>query len=202
VSQRAYCTEDKIPFYFGRIPEEILRSDQKRLQLSHKFLVDSIVRRANNWLGEVSHFIFTRDFFVDEHNTFYAGDLINIGLEDVSMILNASRTSPVMYLNECLGFFRQSGQNNTRRRDFTFACGIWCWVVIAIDCWKSGFFAFEDLKQIYDFARNTFKRQFESVPMSEMSQALLNVQPDKSTDQQFVKDFGDVWAAFVDGKRL
>jgi hypothetical protein len=113
-SLRWQADETGLPLERARVPVAVLRHGSKRLTVDAAMAFATSVGEGMNWFGEFSNMVLRADlvpFLVQPH---LAGVPL-IGLEDLGAVLAASVQGPVGLLNENLGFFRTSPQQNTRQ---------------------------------------------------------------------------------------
>ncbi len=101
-------------------------------------LAATTIPACDNWLGELSHAVFTRDAAMQLlHSTL--GRLSTYGLGDIGLLLQAAQRGRVAWIDEHLGGFRQHATSSTSaRRSFGHRCGYLAWAALALDAWSLG----------------------------------------------------------------
>lgn len=196
VSLRAYSTEDKVPFRLGRVPEQIRNDPRRFLKIERDYLLGSTVPVANNWLGEFSHAVFEYRFFSIRQNILEFKSYPNSGLEDLVSFLNASNHNGLCFINESLGFFRQSGANNTLKRDFNYACSILCWPVIGAICCSEGKISPESFRGLVEFSSNLYSKNYDNQKLILFLQEIRDLIV-KADTEAAIRKILEFWKGFL-----
>jgi hypothetical protein len=100
-------TRDNLP-----VPSAIGNHPQRMLALGPEILFPHLVGTSSNWLGEFSNVTF-RTGMAPELDDNSLGGISFAGLEDLGAFLKVSLHGSIGYLNEYLGYFRQSANQNS-----------------------------------------------------------------------------------------
>lgn len=138
VSRRWIACQAGDPASLSPLPRRVADHSARLLYLSTEFLVTSVFEihpisgMPFNWLGELSHAVFSEDCAHVLGSNQLAGVSYR-GLGDLGAFLSCSLDAPLGYLNEYLGVFRLSPMQNTRQKDsLIFRQGILAWFALAI----------------------------------------------------------------------
>jgi hypothetical protein len=112
ISRRWTATESGQPIRDPPVPAAINAHDKRMLALDADVLFATTVALSANWLGEFSNVVLAAEVAeaIDDPRLDSIG---YAGLEDVGTFLNASLLAPVAYINDHLGYFRTSAQQNS-----------------------------------------------------------------------------------------
>lgn len=133
ISRRWYANEAGQPVRHGlNVPAAVDQHPQRLLSLDASALFVSTVGRAANWLGEVSNTVMRAE--VAELIVQRQVDGIAIsGLEDLGPFICGAHTHPLCFINEHLGFFRQSAnQNSAVGNSAAMKCAILSYLGLAL----------------------------------------------------------------------
>jgi hypothetical protein len=138
VSQRWLGGADGCPAVSLPIPDAV-RAQGERVQAIPMGLLDTTTLPAcQNWLGELSNMVFSRDAASHFPRPSRQG-LSFYGLMDIGFALEAAAHVPVSFIQDHLGLFRQHGGQTTQD---TASHGIrvahLCWVGYALTGWRRG----------------------------------------------------------------
>lgn len=112
VSRRWTALESGFPVDDLPVPELVRNHPQRLLSLTSDAVFSSTAAVSANWFGEFSNAVFSVQMADTVQNPTLAG-ISFIGLEDLGAFLNASLQAPLGYINEHLGFFRRSAEQNS-----------------------------------------------------------------------------------------
>jgi hypothetical protein len=113
VSRRWYANEKGQPIAHGLpVPELISNHQSRYISIDAPVVFSTTVGKASNWLGEVSNVVMrseTAKYISARHH-----DGISFaGLEDLGPFILGTLHDPLCFINEHLGFFRQSPEQNS-----------------------------------------------------------------------------------------
>ena len=133
VSRRWYASEVGQPLLQDlSVPEEIARHPQRLVPIDSALLFATTVGWSRNWLGEVSNSVMraeTANLIVQRQ----VGGISMAGLEDLGALTVGSTINPLCYINEHLGFFRQSpNQNSANGYSAVMKCAIMAYLGLAL----------------------------------------------------------------------
>ena len=132
VSRRWTAAENGQPTAAMEIPPAIHTHPQKLLVLDAGFLFPQTIATFRNWLGEFSNATF-RAGMREELLTKQLAGISFTGLEDIGGFLAASLKAPLIYINENLGFFRTSPEQNTaQQQGRIFKLSVLGWIALAL----------------------------------------------------------------------
>jgi hypothetical protein len=94
------------------VPDVVANSVHRMLALNAPMLFAHTVGASKNWLGEFSNTTFRAEMAAELDDTSMAG-ISFAGLEDLGGFLKASLLGQVGYIQDHLGFFRQSAEQNS-----------------------------------------------------------------------------------------
>jgi len=138
VSRRWYANEAGQPLASLPVPEAVEAMPQRLLHLTALVLFEHIVGTGNNWLGELSNTTFAADRVEDLMHPQVGGVRLH-GLEDVGAMLVCAQRGPLAYVNEHLGYFRTSPEQNSRQpQGRAFKLGVIGWVAFALGALRAG----------------------------------------------------------------
>lgn len=113
VSRRWSANENGQPIVRGLpVPELISNNPSRCIMLESSVVYSTTVGKASNWLGEVSNVVMrpeTADYIRTRH---YDG-ICFAGLEDLGSFILGTLNHPLCFINEHLGYFRQSPEQNS-----------------------------------------------------------------------------------------
>ncbi len=112
------------------------QSPGRALRLDFAALAATTIPGCDNWLGEFSHAVFTRDAAMQLLHPTLAR-LSTYGLADIGLMLQAARHGGLAWLDEHLGGFRQHASSSTSaQQSFGHRCGYLAWAALALDAWS------------------------------------------------------------------
>ncbi len=112
VSRRWTATESGQPTMDLPVPTAIKTHPNRMLSLTPDVLFPTTVGASGNWLGEFSNAVFAAHLAPMVREPRMDG-IDYSGLEDLGAFLNASLRAPLGFLNDHLGYFRTSAQQNS-----------------------------------------------------------------------------------------
>lgn len=133
VSRRWYANEAGQPMRHGlNVPDEVAHHPQRMLALSANVLFSTTVGRAGNWLGEVSNTVMRAEVAELIVQRQYDG-IPFAGLEDLGAFVCGALADPICFINEHLGYFRQSSnQNSAQTMAAPMKCSIMSFIGLSI----------------------------------------------------------------------
>lgn len=112
VSRRWTALESGQPISDLKPPSEVHAHPNRMFSLDAGLLFQKTVALSMNWLGEFSNTTFSAEM-VDELDDPSLDGICFTGLEDLGAFLKASLKSPIVYINEHLGYFRTSADQHS-----------------------------------------------------------------------------------------
>lgn len=112
VSRRWTATEVGLPTHDLPVPPAVNLHPLRMLSLDSEMLFAQTAGLSCNWLGEFSNATFRAEMVAGLDDASMA-DISFAGLEDLGGFLKASLQSPLGYINDHLGYFRTSAQQNS-----------------------------------------------------------------------------------------
>lgn len=113
ISKRWTALESGLPIRDDLpVPDAVAGHDQRMLMLDADILFPQTVGFSKNWLGEFSNVTFRAEMASEIADASLAG-ISFAGLEDLGAFLKASLHGPVGYIQEHLGFFRNSPEQHS-----------------------------------------------------------------------------------------
>jgi len=112
VSRRWTATETGVPLRDLPVPAIINNNSNRILALDPGVLFATTAAISSNWLGEYSNVVLRADM-ADIVSDPRIESIAYTGLEDLGAFLAASLRAPVAYINDHLGYFRTSAQQNS-----------------------------------------------------------------------------------------
>lgn len=113
VSRRWSANENGQPFARGLpVPELISNNPSRFISLESSVIYSTTVGKASNWLGEVSNVVMrpeTAEYIRTRHHE----GICFAGLEDLGTFILGTLHHPLCFINEHLGYFRQSPEQNS-----------------------------------------------------------------------------------------
>lgn len=133
VSRRWTASEVGQPLLGGlNIPDEIANHPQRLVPLDSGVVFATTVGWSRNWFGEVSNSVMraeTANLIVQRG----VGGISMAGLEDLGALTVGSIANPLCFINEHLGFFRQSpNQNSANGNSAVMKCAIMSYLGLAL----------------------------------------------------------------------
>ena len=112
ISRRWTALESGQPIGALPVPRKVAARPQRLLSIDAKEAFGSTVPRCNNWFGELSNVVLRADQAETLRDP-RLGGISYTGLEDIGAFLNASLSAPIGFINDHLGYFRRSPQQNS-----------------------------------------------------------------------------------------
>jgi len=160
VSRRWSAQESGLPFGDLPVPTAVASHPHRTLSLASGLLFEHLVGAANNWLGELSNASFRASMAAELLDPQLAGIRFS-GLEDIGSFLMAAQHAPLAYLNEHLGFFRSSPQQNTAQpMTRTFKLGVLAWIPLAMAGEKLGSLSAERAQGVIAAIAESVQRRY------------------------------------------
>lgn len=112
ISKRWEAREDGLPVMAQAVPSAVTAASRSMLALNADVLFLTTVAEGKNWLGEFSNTVFRK-----EHSSIVLEPMLAsvsyAGLWDLGAFLAASMQQPVCCIQDYLGFFRRSPEQNS-----------------------------------------------------------------------------------------
>jgi hypothetical protein len=113
VSKRWFANESGQPLRKSlNVPMQYARNPQKLQTVDARSLFETTVARSANWLGEMSNTVMRRETAELVLQRQYAG-IGYAGLEDLGSMVCGAMAAPLCFINEHLGYFRLSAEQNS-----------------------------------------------------------------------------------------
>jgi len=139
VSRRWTAQESGQPTASLPVPAVVAAQPQRLCTLSADLLFQQTILPTSNWLGEFSNATFRAGMREELLNTRLAGVSFT-GLEDIGAFLVASQQAPLIFINEHLGYFRTSAEQNTSQTSGRiFKLGLLAWIALALSARRLGY---------------------------------------------------------------
>ena len=168
VSRRWVANQDGDPVLQLPLPAQLEEHSARLFYLASPFLFETVfqpLRGAevpSNWLGELSHAVFSAECAEVLLENQLAGISFR-GLGDLGALLACSVDRPLGYLNENLGVFRLSPIQNTRQKDsLIFRQGILAWFALAIAARRLDRLSPAQTMACFQVMANVFLRDYAS----------------------------------------
>jgi hypothetical protein len=138
VTRRWTAMESGLPVGDLAVPAAIQDLDKRMVTLDAGYLFNETVGRGSNWLGEFSNATFRADM-VDALDGATLAGIDFTGLEDIGGFLLAVSRSPLVFVNEYLGYFRRSaGQASSQTTGRPMKLALLAWLPLAIAARRLG----------------------------------------------------------------
>lgn len=138
VSRRWTALESGQPMASLPVPAAVAAHLSRVFTLSADLLFPQTVAGSNNWLGEFSNATFRAGMRAELLATRLAG-ISYTGLEDIGAFLAASQQAPLIFINDHLGYFRTSAEQNTAQpQGRIFKLGLLAWIPLALAARRLG----------------------------------------------------------------
>lgn len=197
VSRRWYANEVGQPVCHSlNVPDIVANHPQRMLSLDANLLFTMMVASPGNWLGEVSNTVMRAEvahLIVErQYQT-----ISFAGLEDLGSFLCGALTAPLCYINEHLGFFRQSAhQNSAKTMAAPIKCSIFAFIALGILGYRLGQITAEQrqscLTIVSENALWHYQNEADTEAIRAALPALLINAP--GAEEHYLK----TWNAFVD----
>ena len=198
VSRRWTSLEVGLPVGRLPVPERVARHQERVLSLGSDFLFATTIPACNNWLGELSHAVFSHEVSSLLEEPRLAGISFE-GLGDIGFFLSASLRKPIGFLNDPLGYFRLNPAQNTQQmssRDFK--AGHLAWIALALAAQRLNKLQPEQATQCFRTMGALVTQRYGTdaamAPFCELMPAL--VRGDASAGERFLES----WQAFLDSR--
>lgn len=138
VSARWITRADGRPAAALPVPEFIEQSPQRVVSVDADALYASTVAVCQNWLGEMSNMVLSREG-AREFGEGHLDGISYYGLGDVGVLLGAVRTTPIAFIRDHLSGFRSNPlQSSVNTQSFALKCGYLAWVALALAAERQG----------------------------------------------------------------
>lgn len=165
VSRRWLSAADGKPALDLPLPAFVTATPARDVRVAPQTLIDTTVAVCENWLGELSHMVFSAAGAA-HYPLPPAQGLSAYALLDIGWVLETSRHLPVLYLNEHLGVFRQHPQQTTHALATPGGrIAHLAWVTYALWCWKAGRLADRTAVQAIGIATQRCLRAYPDDPV-------------------------------------
>lgn len=144
------------------VPSFIGECKQNIVKISSGKLYQSVVATRQNWLGELSNIIFSKEL-IDILLRQSVYNLPVYGMSDLVLCLEHGRSNDTFYINKHLGFFRQhQNQNTGNLNSLAFLGAHLSWIPISIAAQRLGFISVDEMENNKDHIRSVVKDRFSS----------------------------------------
>ncbi|GAB6847211.1 glycosyltransferase family A protein [Paraburkholderia sp. A1RI_3L] len=149
VSRRWTALESGQPVSQLPRPDAVVQHQQRVFSLPPELAFALTVPACNNWLGEFSNAVFTRDAANLLLDTTLAG-ISYVGLADIGLFLTASLRKPLCVINDPLGYFRLSPQQITQQTtSHAYKLAVLAWAALGVAGQRLGKLQHEQAAQCY-----------------------------------------------------
>jgi hypothetical protein len=183
------------PFATLPLPDFVMKSRERSIEVDTAVLFESTVARSENWLGELSNMVFS----ADAARCFPrppAEGVSYFGLPDVGLLLNAARTGPIRVLRDHLSGFRQhAGQTTANTQSSNLKIAHLAWVAFALQARRDGHL--DDARAMQGIAAATRRCLQVYAGDAVMQRYFAIVQAGLTDLARFEAEFGIVWQALL-----
>lgn len=179
------------PFATLPLPDFVMQSRERSIEVDTAVLFDSTVARGENWLGELSNMVFT----AEAAGCFPrppAKGVSYFGLPDVGLLLNAASTGPIRVLCDHLSGFRQhAGQTTANTQSSNLKIAHLAWIAFALQARRDGHL--DDARALHGVSAATQRclQVYASDPLMQRYFAIVQA---RLTDlERFETEFGVFW---------
>jgi hypothetical protein len=201
VSRRWFGSETGDPVLPGSLPILVMNHQARLVYLSSEYLFQTSfdlhpeLAFPFNWLGELSHAVFSRDC-AETLSTSQLAGISYRGLGDLGAFLACSLDAPLGYINEYLGVFRLSSTQNTNQKDsLIFRQGVLAWIALGIASRRLGRLTPQQAMTVIRAAWPVFRRDYgersDSQGIAAAIEALIAEAP--GAEDQFLSE----WALYA-----
>jgi hypothetical protein len=174
VSRRWYANEAGQPVRQGlNVPEIVADHPQKMISLDVGVLFATTVGRVGNWLGEVSNTVMRAEVAELIIERQYDG-IYFAGLEDLGAFVCGAVGNPLCFINEHLGFFRQSAsQNSAQTMAPPLKCAVLAYIALSIIGRNAGLLSAQQVHHCVDIiGQNVLWHYRDEADLADMRQVL------------------------------
>jgi hypothetical protein len=191
ISRRWLSGSDGRPAASVPLPEFAAADERRVVEFGAEELFATTVARCDNWLGELTHMVFSADG-ARHYPQPSAHGLNYYGLLDIGFLLEASRHMRLACLREHLGVFRQHAQQTTHNRHTHGArIAFLCWVAYALAAWREGRLPAAQVVQAVTVASQRTLQQMGDDPV--VLEYLTLVEQHNSSLDALCTAFTDFW---------
>lgn len=181
VSARWTANEAGQPLHGLEVPASVASHADRMLAIGPDVLFPLTVGRGRNWLGEFSNATLHRGMAATVLSPRLSGVSLS-GLEDISSFVLASLKSPLVYINEHLGFFRTSPiQNTAQTMGRQMKLAFICWLPLAIASRRAGLISPQQchavLSEYAGYILHNYQSQPDLAPICAILPALMAGEP-------------------------
>lgn len=197
ISRRWTALESGVPMDDLPVPQAVTDHPQRMLSLDADLLFQRTVGLGMNWLGEFSNATF-RSELADEVADSRMDGISFAGLEDLGAFLRASLRGPVGYINEHLGCFRTSPeQNSANPMGRPMKLAFLAYIALAIAAHRLGLFTTKQcyavLERVSPVIGYHYRSELDMVEICALMPRLA------SGDSEAISEFLALWDVFRDG---
>jgi hypothetical protein len=195
ISRRWTALESGQPVQQLPRPQMVAQHPQRVCTLSSDLAFTLTVPGCNNWLGEFSNAVFTRDAAQLLLHTRLA-DISYEGLGDIGLFLAASLAKPLCYINDPLGYFRLNAEQMTQQTSsHAYKLAVVAWAALGVAGLRLGKLDRERAAQCFRIVEAIITARFSGepglAPFGQLTRELVAGVP--QADERFVEH----WHAFI-----
>lgn len=195
ISRRWTALESGQPVAQLPRPDIVVQHQQRAFSLPSHLAFMLTVPSCNNWLGEFSNAVLTREAAGALLKTRLAG-ISYEGLGDIGLFLAASLNKPLCVINDPLGFFRLSpGQITQQTSSHAYKLAVVAWAALAVAGCALGKLSQEHVAPCYRTVEAMINARFSSAPemtpFAQLMRELIAGVP--HAEERFVQS----WHAFI-----
>lgn len=183
------------PFAALPLPDFVMQSTARSIEVDPARLFDSTVARAENWLGELSNMVFR----AEAARCFPrppADGVSYFGLPDIGLLLNAAGSGPIRVLLDHLSGFRQhAGQTTANTQSSNLKIAHLAWVAFALQARRDRHL--DDARAMQGIAAATRRCLQIYAGDAVMQRYFAIVQAALSDLARFETEFGMFWQALL-----
>jgi len=163
ISRRWYANENGQPILHSLpVPEIIANHLHRLISIDSNFLFLNTVAIGSNWLGEVSNTVMRKDTASLVASAVYDGISFS-GLEDLGAFVCGSLYNPICFINEHLGYFRQSTlQNSANTKGMPLKLALLAYITLSIIGRNIGKLNPDDTSNLINLVRPIFLQHYSN----------------------------------------
>jgi hypothetical protein len=194
VSLRWVTTPEGRPEQEFPLPEFINNSNNHIIPVNANDLFKSTIPNCINWAGEFTNFVINSTE-ARKYTDFKINNISYFGLEDIGLLLDISRNTPITIIRDHLSSFRQNSQQSTAQiNSHVIKCGHLAWCALAISAWREKIISDQEANKSIDIAMKRISIIYKN---DSTMQTFIKI---KNTSLNNIKKFGDeftpMWNTF------
>lgn len=195
VSRRWTALDSGLPVGVLPVPANIVQHSSRAVAIDSNTAFQTTIPDCNNWFGEFSHAVFNAQV-AGEFEHWSMSGISYEGLADVGMILMASMQRPLCWINDTLGFFRTSDEQNTQQmQGQVMMAAHLAWIALALGAKRLGRISAEQMVQCVARISVVIEQRYAQteamMEFIELFPSLLQQAP--ASEERFVK----AWHRFI-----